>query len=92
MVNLIKIEKLEDMVKYEDPKTSDVRHERKRWTTGVPIILVDKDGQMTTTNHWVYINKHGELVYKKKENLWCQGWDWYDKGKSHIKEVFVVTN
>lgn len=47
---------------------------------------------MTTTDHWVYINKHGELVYKKKENLWCQGWDWYDKGKSHIKEVFVVTN
>jgi hypothetical protein len=92
MVSLIKIEKLEDMIKYENPKTSGIHHGEKKWTKGVPIILIDKDGQMITTDHWVYINNNGELVYNKKKNLWCQGGDWYDKGKSHIKEVYVIVN
>lgn len=90
MVQLIKIQKLEEMTKYEDPKTSSVEHGGKRWTKGVPIILINQDGQMIHTDHWVYINKNGELVYNKKKNLWTQGWDYYDKGKSHIKEVYVV--
>lgn len=92
MVKLIKIEKLEEMIKYEDPKTSNSSHSSKKWTKGVPIILIDKDSQMITTDHWVYINDNGELVYNKKKNLWTQGSDWYDIGKSHIKEVYVVVN
>lgn len=90
MVKLIKIDKLEEMIKYEDPKTSSVQDGEKKWTKGVPIILVDIEGQMITTDHWVYVNNNGELVYNKKKNLWTQGTEFYDKGKSHIKEVFVV--
>lgn len=92
MVKLIKINKLEEMVKYEDPNTSSVHDGEKRWTKGVPIILVNKVDRVFAINEWVYINNNGELVYNKKKNLWCQGWDWYDKGRSHIKEVFVVIN
>lgn len=92
LVQLIKINKLVEMVQYEDSKTSKVQHSGKNWTKGVPIVLIDKDGQMITTDHWVYINKNDELVYNKRDNLWCQGSDWYDIGKSHIKEVYVITN
>ncbi|WP_332274905.1 hypothetical protein [Bacillus velezensis] len=92
MVKLLKINKLEEMVKYEDPNTSNVHHGGKQWTRGVPIVLVTKEDRTFAINEWVYINNNGELVYNKKKNLWCQGWDWYDKGKSHIKEIFVVIN
>lgn len=80
------------MVKYENPKTSSVHHGGKKWTKGVPIILIDKEGKMITTDHWVYINKNGELVYNKRKNLWTQGSEFYDIGKSNIKEVYVVVN
>ncbi|MBA4535120.1 hypothetical protein [Brevibacillus halotolerans] len=90
MVNLIKIEKLEEMTKYEDSKTSEIHHSGKKWTRGVPIILVDEYKQMIVTNHWVYINKNDELVYNKAKNLWCQGSEFYDIGKSHIKEIYIV--
>ncbi|KAA0941598.1 hypothetical protein FQ087_20795 [Sporosarcina sp. ANT_H38] len=92
MVKLIKIEKLEEMVKYENPKTSKEHHGNKKWTKGVPIILVDTEGKMIQTDHWVYINKNGELVYNKRKNLWTQGSEFYDIGKSNIKEVYVVIN
>lgn len=93
LLELIKINKLEEMVKYEDPKTSNIHNGSKKWTKGVPIILVTKDGEMITTDHWVYINNHGgELVYNKRKNLWTQGTEYYDIGKSNIKEVYVVTN
>lgn len=92
MVKLIKIEKLEEMIKHENPKTSSIHHGGKKWTKGVPIILVDKEGQMITTDHWVYINNNGELVYNKRKNLWTQGTEFYDIGKSNIKEVYVVVN
>ncbi|WP_276513455.1 hypothetical protein [Brevibacillus halotolerans] len=42
MVNLTKIEKLNEMTKYEDPRTSEIHHGGKKWTRGVPIILVDE--------------------------------------------------
>lgn len=92
MLNLIRINKLEELVEYEDPKTSDCKHSLKKWTKGVPIVLVDKDNNILAIDKWVYINKLGELVYSKRKNLWCQGWDWYDKGKSHIKDVYVLSN
>jgi hypothetical protein len=80
------------MVKYENPKTSGIDSGVKKWTKGVPIILIDKDGGMITTDHWVYVNNNDELVYNKKKNLWTQGSEFYDIGKSHIKEVYVVSN
>ncbi|MED1786505.1 hypothetical protein P4V47_03110 [Brevibacillus laterosporus] len=90
MVNLTKIEKLNEMMKYEDPRTSEIHHSGKKWTRGVPIILVDEYRHITVTNHWVYINKNDELVYNKTKNLWCQGSEFYDIGKSHIKEIYIV--
>ncbi|AKF94721.1 hypothetical protein [Brevibacillus laterosporus] len=69
MVNLIKIEILKEMTKYEDPRTSEIHHSDKKWTRGVPIILVDKDGKTIVTDHWVYLNHNDELVYNKKESL-----------------------
>lgn len=92
MVSLIKIGTLEEMVKYENPKTSDIHHSGKKWTKGVPIILINKENQMIVTDHWVYLNKSDELVYNKKKNLWTQGSEFYNIGKSHIKEVYVVAN
>ncbi|AYK05308.1 hypothetical protein [Brevibacillus laterosporus] len=81
MVNLTKIEKLNEMTKYEDPRTSEIHHGGKKWTRGVPIILVDEYKQMIVTNHW---------VYNKTKNLCCQGSEFYDIGKSHIKEIYIV--
>lgn len=91
MVKLIKIEKLEEITLYENPKTSDVHNGAKKWTKDVPIILIDEDGKMITSTKWVFVNSNGELVYNKKKNLWCQGSEYYDIGKSHIKEVYVVS-
>ncbi|WP_426444101.1 hypothetical protein [Brevibacillus laterosporus] len=65
MVNLIKIEKQEEMTNDEDLRTSEIHHAGKKWTRGVPIILVSEDKHITITNHWVYINKNDELVYNK---------------------------
>ncbi|MEH7552895.1 hypothetical protein [Bacillus altitudinis] len=93
MLNLIRINKLEELIKYEDPKTSNVRNGDKKWTKGVPIVLVDKDNNILAINEWVYINNHGgELVYNKRKNLWCQGSEWYDKGKSHIRDVYILSH
>ncbi|TPF18033.1 hypothetical protein [Priestia megaterium] len=91
MIQLFKVDKLSEIAKYENPKTSDTTHSGKKWTEDVPIILVSDD-KVITTDQWVYINNNDELVYDKKKNLWCQGKDWYDKGKSHIKEIYVITN
>lgn len=88
----VKIQKLEEMVKYENPKTSHDHTSLKKWTKGVPIVLVDADGAMITTDHWVYINKSDELVYNKRKNLWTQGSEFYNIGKSHIREVHVLVN
>jgi hypothetical protein len=92
MVKLVKIEKLSEMTKYEDQKTADVHHGGKKWTKGVSIILVDKEGNLINTEHWVYINNNDELVYNKRKNLWTQGSEWFEKGRSNIKEVYVVVN
>ncbi|XBW80062.1 hypothetical protein ABRD05_16100 [Bacillus velezensis] len=66
MVKLLKINKLEEMIKYEDPNTSNVHHGGKQWTRGVPIVLVTKEDRAFAINEWVYINNNGELVYNKK--------------------------
>ncbi|ATO50124.1 hypothetical protein P4V86_19325 [Brevibacillus laterosporus] len=90
MVNLIKIEKLEEMTKYEDSKNSETTRSSKKWTKGVPIILVHEDGRVIVTDHWIYLSHYDELVYNKKKNSWCQGSKCYDIGKSHIKEIYIV--
>jgi len=92
MLQLIKINKLSDIVNYENPETSGITHSGKKWTNGVSIILIDNDDKIITSDEWVYVNNNDELVYNKKKNLWCQGSGWYDKGKSHIKEIYVIAN
>lgn len=87
---LLRINKLSEMTKYEDPKTSDTHHGLKKWTKDVPILMVDDKGKQRIINKWVYINKNDELVYDKKNNLWTQGAEHYDIGKSHIKDVYIV--
>jgi hypothetical protein len=90
MVNLIKIEKLVDIQLYEDEKTTNTNGKPKKWTKGVPIILVHENGKKIITDEWVYVNHNDELVYNKKKNLYCQGSDYYNIGKSHIKEIYVI--
>lgn len=92
MLKLIKIDKLSQMVQYEDPKTSKVISGAKKWTKNVPLILIDDKGEIIMVKKWVYVNNNDELVYDKKHNLWTQGAEYYDIGKSHIKEVHVVMN
>ncbi|MGG4445623.1 MULTISPECIES: hypothetical protein [Brevibacillus] len=72
MINLIKIEKLEEVTKYEDPKTSHIHHGGKDWTNGVPLILIKREGGVVVTDQWVFINNNGELVYEKKNNKWAR--------------------
>lgn len=87
MVSLVKIATLRDIKKYEQkPQEGLLKHPTK----GVPLILKTSDEELIITDHWIYIDHNDELVYNIKKNLWCQGSDYYDKGESHIKEIYVV--
>lgn len=87
---LKRIEKLSDIKQYERIDDTNPKNNRKRWTKDCPLVLVTKDGRIFTSNKWHYLAHNDELVYDKKLNLWLVGENFYDNGKSGIKDVYVV--
>lgn len=88
---LIRINKLSELLNYEDPNTTHDPSQKDVWTKNVHLILVHRDGYTIPVKKWLYKPDGSEFVYNRKKNYWAQGDEHYDIGKSHIAHIYVVT-
>lgn len=92
MLALIKINKLEELTRYESKQKPNFFTGFKKWTKDVPLILVHQDGQVLTVDNWIYDETYGELTYDKRKGSWLPGPGFYDEGNFPIQKIYVVTS
>lgn len=87
MANLLRINKIEELKKYET-HSKKTKYEGIKSTIETPLVIKKGDRGFYTSNEW-FINHLGELIFDIKRNQYIVPY-YYDNGSSVVEDIYVV--